>query len=649
MRNRQQFRWNDNLTGAALNIAQSNHTPIRVLAGPGTGKTFALMRRVARLLQTGTPPESILVCTFTRTSARDLQSEISRLGLSGVGNIESGTIHSFCFKMLAQEDVFSITQRVTRPLLNFEERFLVEDLNGDGFGGVREKEKRIKAFNAAWARLQSDNPGWPPDNIDRNFQSELRSWLEFHRAILIGELVPLAFHYIRDNPTTPFRNSFGHVLVDEYQDLNRAEQILLDLLSESGSLIVIGDEDQSIYSFKHAHPEGISTFNQNHINTHDENLMECRRCPRNVVNMANSFIQYNVSRTPRNLRPFPNNPEGEVLILQWRNMEEEAQGIASLIEQRIRNGQVEPGRILVLAPRRQFGYAVRDALNNIEINALSFFHEEAFDGNPKLIENSNAQQAFTLLNLLADNDDRVSLRCWCGFGSNSLLSGAWRRLREYCSSNHLTPRSCLEQLTNREISIPNTNRLVERYIELQNRLHELEELIGFELIDALFPEGDDWSHPFRLIAEGMEENEISAQNLKNNIRIGVTQPELPTDVNYVRIMSLHKSKGLTADMVVVLGCIDGLIPQQYDQNTSDLTEEQHDQEQRRLFYVAITRTRNILVLSSVRQLPRDLAHRMRAIVPWGNQPHARTIASSFLNELGPARPTTVLGSTVIDS
>lgn len=647
MRNNRSIRWNENLEGPALNIAQSDITPIRVIAGPGTGKTFALMRRVARLLQTGTPSDRILVCTFTRTSARDLQSEVSRLGLSGTENIESGTIHSFCFRMLAQDDVFSITRRVARPLLDYEERFLIEDLNGDGFGGIRERERRIKAFNAAWARLQSDNPGWPPDNIDRNFQSALLSWLRFHRSILIGELIPLTFHYLRDNPTSPFRNSFDHVLVDEYQDLNRAEQILLDLLSESGSLIVIGDEDQSIYSFKHAHPEGISNFNQYHSQTYDENLIECRRCPRLVVEMANALIQYNVSRTPRTLLPFPNNPEGEVQILQWRNMDEEARGIATVIQQRIQNRQIEPGRILVLAPRRQFGYAVRDALNNIGINAHSFFHEEALDGNPKLEDNSNAQQAYTLLSLLANPDDRVSLHCWCGFGSSTLHSGAWRRLREYCSGNNLTPRRCLELLVNREVSIPYTNQLVEKFNELQNRLLELEELTGFDLIDALFPEGENWADPFRLIIEGMDENDISPQTLKNNIRIGVTQPELPTDVDYVRIMSLHKSKGLTADMVVVLGCIDGLIPQQYDPNKTDLTEDQYDQEQRRLFYVAITRTRNILILSSVRQLPRDLAHRMRAIVPWSNQPYARTIASNYINELGPSRPSTVLGSTVI--
>lgn len=104
-------------------------------------------------------------------------------------------------------------------------------------------------------------------------------WLQFHEAILIGELVPETLRYLRENPASPHRRAFDHVLVDEYQDLNRAEQVLLDLLAEAGHLIVIGDEDQSIYSFKYADPQGIATFDETHPGTHDEQLDDSRRWP----------------------------------------------------------------------------------------------------------------------------------------------------------------------------------------------------------------------------------------------------------------------------------------------------------------------------------------------------------------------------------
>jgi len=111
-------------------------------------------------------------------------------------------------------------------------------------------------------------------------------------------------------------------------------------------------------------------------------------------------------------------------------------------------------------------------------------------------------------------------------------------------------------------------------------------------------------------------------------------------------MSLHKSKGLTAELVIVVGCIEGLIP--FVKSNLPLAEQARMlEEQRRLFYVAITRTRNILVLSSVTELPRNLAYRMGAEVRGGNRTHAKTIASRFLSELGPARPEAVPGTLVV--
>ncbi|GAB4145912.1 MAG: DNA helicase PcrA [Planctomycetota bacterium] len=639
------FRWDDGLVGPARRIAELNHTPMRVLAGPGTGKTFALMRRVARLLQDGAAPNRMLVCTFTRTAARDLEVELARLGVEGVDEVRAGTLHAFCFGLLGRAEVLEATGRVPRPLLHFEERFLLEDLNGDGFGGIRERDRRLQAFNAAWARLQSETPGWPHDPVDQAFHRELVGWLRFHQAMLVGELVPETLRYLRDNPASPHRRAFDHVLVDEYQDLNRAEQVLLDLLAEEGHLIVIGDEDQSIYSFKFAHPEGIATFDGSHPGTHDEGLDECRRCPRLVVELANTLIGNNPGRTPRVLTPLPENPEGEVLVLQWRSIEEEAEGVAEIIRRRIQSGDVETGRVLVLAPRRQLGYAVRDALNALGVLAHSFFQEEALEGNPKQLAESGAQQAFTLLTLLANPDDRVALRCWCGFGSNSLLSGAWARLRQHCETSDDSPRAALERLASGDLTIPHTRPLVERFRELQRRLGELAPLRGQALVDSLFPGDRDWTSFIRSLASTIEGDEFDALELRETLRIGITQPELPTDVDYVRVMSLHKSKGLTADLVVVIGCIEGLVPTLTDGTPAEQAASL--EEQRRLFYVAITRTRRVLILSSVTELRRDLAFRMGAQVRGRNRVNAATIASRFLAELGPSRPAAVLGTSIV--
>lgn len=632
--------WDENLTGTARNIAACKKSPLRVLAGPGTGKTFVLMRRVARLLENNAKPKRILVCTFTRTAATDLKNSILELGVEGAEKVNAQTLHSFCFGLLAKADVPAVMGRVPRPLLDFEVRFLLEDLKEAGMGSVRDCKRQIEAFNASWARLQSQEPGWPKDLIDRERHNILIAWLKFHQAMLIGELIPMALHFLRENPASEFRGSFDHVLVDEYQDLNKAEQVLLDVLAEAGTLTVVGDEDQSIYSFRYAHPEGIVQFETTHPGTHDESLEICRRCPSNIVEMANCLIANNTARTPRELIPVNADSKAEAHVVQWRTMDEEVDGITEFIHNRVSSGEVRPGQVLILTQRRKIGYAIRAALSKLGTATHSFFQEQELDGAPKKLSDCKAQCSFTLLTLLANPEDRVALRCWCGFGNSSLGSKAWVRLRSYCETSGDSPRVALEKLLDGQIKIPYTSVIVERYKELKTLLESLQGLLGNDLIDALFPADEAWTDAFRTIASFaalMEEGDFNGPKLLKVLRERVTQPETPTDVDYVRIMSLHKSKGLISEMVVVVGCVEGLIPQIDDEAPLEQQARQYE-EQRRLFYVALTRASKTLVISSVTQIDKKLALTM-GVKPKSYAGNAvRTITSPFIRELGPACP-----------
>lgn len=382
--------WDDGLTGAALSIAETNESPLRVLAGPGTGKSYAMKRRVARLLESGQEPRRILAVTFTRNAAASLVEDLHALGIENCEQVRAGTLHAFCFSLLSRQDVFDYLDRVPRPLvtfstsgvLQFEGGTMLDDLIGAGaFGPKRDCTKRIRAFEASWARMQSEIPGWPLDPIDRLFQTALIGWLRFHRAVLIGELVPEALRFLRNNPATDARSAFDHVIVDEYQDLNKAEQSLIDLLASDGALAIVGDVDQSIYRFRHANPEGIDTFQTQHPGTHDETLDECRRCPTRVVSIADHLIRHNHPRTfnPR-LKPKLGNLDGDVHIVQWSGVEEEARGIANFVQTLIADRGYSPGDILILSPRRLLGYGIRDRIRESQIAVHSFYHEEALEG-----------------------------------------------------------------------------------------------------------------------------------------------------------------------------------------------------------------------------------------------------------------------------
>jgi DNA helicase-2/ATP-dependent DNA helicase PcrA len=635
--------WNTGLTGPALNVAQINTPILRVMAGPGTGKTFVMKRRVMRLLEEGADPRRILAVTFTRNAAANLVKELTDLGVPGCENIQARTLHSFCFALLAKRGVFEFLDRHARPLvsfgshgvLQFEAQPMLQDVKGLGpFGTGRDCTKRVRAFEAAWARLQSDVPGWPQNRVDHQFHDALLDWLRFHEAMLIGELVPEALRYLRNNPACSELQGFDHVIVDEYQDLNRAEQELLDHLAENAANAIVGDEDQSIYGFRYAHPQGIVQFAAAHAGTHDENLVECRRCGTLIVDIADHLIRNNHVEAPiPRIQPFAGKPRGEVDVLQWSSLREETEGLACYVEHLLNERGYGPQDILILCPRRRMGYGIRDALLTKNVATHSFYHEEA-------LEEEEAQLAFTLLSLLADRSDRVSFRFWLGYGSPSWREGEYRTVRQHCEQAGLSPWNALEEIDYGNLQLNRVNNVLVRFRELKIQLAQLHPLLGPRLIDALFPDNQPWAKPLREGALLKGADDTTAAKLLDSLRYLVTQPEMPEEGNYVRVMSLHKSKGLSSKVVIVTGCIEGLIPTLNREET--LAEQRANlQEQRRLFYVAITRAEEVLVLSSVTRLPREFAHKIGAIVTG----YGGTIATRFLAELGPSAPPPSTGAT----
>jgi superfamily I DNA/RNA helicase len=614
------------------------------MAGPGTGKSFAMTRRVARLLEGGANARRMLAVTFTRTAAAGLVNDLLNLGVPNSENVRAGTLHAFCFWLLSSQAVFEYLGRKARPLatfttygvMRFEGSCLIKDVGlNNAFGPARDCTKRARAFEAAWARLQSDEPGWPEDPVDKQFQAALLSWLKFHNAMLIGELVPESLRFLRNNPNSSMRNAFDHVIVDEYQDLNRAEQDLIQLLAGTGSIAIVGDVDQSIYSFRHANPEGISDYKTRFPATHDEVLNECRRCPLRVVAIAAHLIAHNHPAGPNRLTPLPTNQQGTINIVQWDNVDAEAQGIADYVRAVTQRG-INPKDILVLTPRRLLGYNIRDRIRAHGIDVHSFYHEEALEG-------ESAQRSYTLLALLVNIDDRVSLRWWLGYGSKSARKNAYQRLRQHCEESGSSPREALDQLVSQELDIPYTTDLVNRYRKLTESLAHLRTLTLPALVDELLPAGDDDCSVLREAALLELPSLENAATLFEFIKSHATQPEIPRDVDYVRVMSLHKSKGLTSKVVIVTGCSHGMIPFLDDDET--LAEQAATlREQRRLFYVAITRCTEALTISSVSNMDRQLAHKVGARLTGGNAQAGRAIASQFLDELGPTAPAAIRGS-----
>jgi superfamily I DNA/RNA helicase len=284
------------------------------------------------------------------------------------------------------------------------------------------------------------------------------------------------------------------------------------------------------------------------------------------------------------------------------------------------------------------GYEIRQELLDAAIPTHSFYHEEA-------LESDEAQQAFAFLTLIASPRDRVSLRFLLGCRSGSWLGNQYKLVRDHCEEYGAHPWDALEQLEAGTLDLGRTSEIVARFESVKERLPEFEDVTIEELIDGLFPEGQEWSQVIREMALLGVDDIDTSDELLDHVRTKITQPEMPEAGEFVRIMSLHKSKGLTAKAVIVCACIEGLIPFR-NEGATPAEQRLILREQRRLFYVAITRCTRFLAVSSTLKIESKMAYKIGAKTT-GRGRTVKTIASQFLRELGPSAPPAILGDDLL--
>lgn len=655
--------WDDDLEAGtpAYDLAAIDAATIRAVAGPGSGKSFGIKRRVARLLESGVAPSDILAITFTRNAAKDLKNEIESLGIPGADEVHSGTIHSLALRILMQADVLERTGRTPRMVIDHEIAPALRDIADEKYGDIRAKRKLLSEYLAAWASLQTDVPGYAKAPLQGEFESELIRWLRGHRGMLVGEVIPVAIQYLRNNPAAEIIGRYKVILVDEYQDLNKSEQEFIRLIRGNGDAVIVGDDDQSIYGFKFAHPEGIREVEALHGKFADVPFEECRRCPQQVTRMASELIHRNPNRTLGELKPRSENPGGDVQVIQWPTYDDEIAGLASLVQGEIASGKLTPEDILILAPRRRVGYRLRDAILAKGVPVKSYFRESA-------IEKDTVRRAYSLFYLLARPDDGVSLRYLLGYGSADFRRAQYERLQDISRNQRISVFQVLNDVLEGKISATHLTTIVAEYRQILQDLSSLRKQIADTLADALqnqfvATEDDEFEfyeldQLYRKAVEVVGEPELAKDpgqfsswysRVFDKLEESVVMPELPDVVDHVRIMSLHSSKGLSSRMVIVCSMIDDLIPY-LPETLSDEEKESLIEEQRRLVYVALTRCKadpphydgKLIVSSFVKIYGLDAARMGISCNPkW----YLKVMASRFLGEFGDKGPTPTKGSS----
>jgi ATP-dependent DNA helicase UvrD/PcrA len=352
---------------AILNYQPDRHA--RVLAGPGTGKSATLVALIDSLLD-GEPTPRIRLLTFTRAATGELAKKVS--GHPAAAAERPSTIHSFSISVLLRNPGAGDYPRPLRLADDWEYKSLIRPTLATRAGvGVKKLDRLVREMAAAWESLE---PEEDPDIDPQTRARFLGAWDEHRRVYgytLLAELPYQLRQALIDHPDLDGIN-YDLLVVDEYQDLNACDLDVLHLIAGRGcSLIGAGDDDQSIYSFRRAAPEGIRRFPEDYAGADDFTLSISQRCGSEIIEWATFVIEGDPDRPRRTrLEPLMDGPPGEVALLAFDGQRAEARGIAALIQKLIDDEEIPAPEILVLLRtdyNGQFSKLITQALEELGI------------------------------------------------------------------------------------------------------------------------------------------------------------------------------------------------------------------------------------------------------------------------------------------
>lgn len=576
-------------------LAILDHDPghhARVLAGPGTGKSTTMVALLDRLLKAD---ESLRVrmLTFTRAATTELAEKVA--GLSADAERPS-TIHSFSISVLLRNPGTGGFPEPLRLADTWEVHNVVRPTLAKRVGvRVRLLDKLIQEMAANWESLTAEEDETIDEADRRRFGG---AWKEHRRVLgytLLQEL-PYALRRALHDHDDLDGIDFDLLVVDEYQDLNSCDLEVIKLLSDKGGCAVIGtgDDDQSIYSWRKAAPEGIRRFLKDYDEAEDYTLSVTLRCGSQIIEWANHVIQGDPDRPSGRavLDPAPACPEGEVALLSFDGEGEEARGIAALVESLVEDG-IEAKDILVLTRTDNngtFSKPIRAELEKRGIPCSDTSYVRL------ILDDRDNRKLLEVLRLVVNPNDAIS---WASI--LCLADGVGPSFFDYIYDRAKTKgRSFAEELLDAHTKdfpgAPASARKVR--MVMRDTLASLDEI---ELPDD--DEQHDWgawiielcnnddtlpkpTPDFHDLLVRLDETIDSSESLGRYL--GQIEP-LGKDMaqaqsNGVRIMTMSGSKGLTVRATIIAGVEDELVPRP----DCDLSEE------RRILYVAMTRAREYL-------------------------------------------------------
>ena len=614
--------------GAAHDAAAT----VRLVAGPGTGKSATVEERVRWLLATGVSPEAIFVVSFTRASSAELRERVrahcQAHGEPGGDTVSVSTLHSLALRVLRRAGLLVAYPAGPMVLDDWELRhvFDAEYSTDAGITPSRGAEIR-REHEAFWSTGQWTPANWiPPDPAispqeRSHFNGFHRPRTQTYACVLPGEIVRAAVDQITAGALDARALlELTHVVVDEFQDLNPADLEFIEHLTREGAVtFVAGDDDQSIYSFRFADPSGIQRFVASHPGTGDHELRRCFRCTSEVLAPAVSLIGQNglPGRLPKHLVSLYTTAAppiaGEFDLWRFDTHRSEARALAQSCRSLIDAG-VDPEQILILlSDRNALALEVTSALDQAGVP-----HEAArFDA---FKDGDEGRAILATLRTICDPDDYVALRVMLGLLSGVGLTTCNRIANHVVNSNlnfrnlffqplpggvfSARETTALERIRAFTLSLAGWDKadtLQMRAVDLRRHLDELygpDVARDWDGLTSSLPTDATLDEVLQ-IAWAESDQQAAETRLAVYARLAIEPPDDAGPLPAVRLMTMHRAKGLSAQVVFIPGLEEEVFPGERRRPYPGLILEAA-----RLLYVSITRARACCVVSYARRRTR---------------------------------------------
>ncbi|MGB5221312.1 MAG: UvrD-helicase domain-containing protein [Polyangiales bacterium] len=595
--------------------------PLLVLAGAGSGKTRVITARIARLLRAGVHPGAILAVTFTNKAANEMRERIgATVGKDAASRIWLSTFHSFGVRFVREE----------AKALGLGSRFTIFD-QGDSLGVVREllrtestADRRLDAQAilsriSLWknAMLSPEEVRAKDDEYDQaaaSIYGDYESTLTSMHAVDFDDLVtkPVALLRARPGIRHKWRTRFEHILVDEFQDTNVAQLDLVRLLSnERGNVCVVGDDDQSIYGWRGACVDNILDFERHFPGAVVTKLEQNYRSRASILNVANAAIGQSTKRPYAKALKAVRDAGSPVRLCALQEPQEEAKFVAAEIGNIQKDG-VDPREIAVLYRSNTQAKLLEEELRVAGIPYRVF-------GGTKFFDRKEIKDGIAYLRVALNPRDDLSLRRIVNTPARGLGAQSLRYVFDYATEHRMSLSRALRNAEKIQSLSPraqtSAGRLADaietaskgfragRYAETAATfLHS----VGMIQDDAdQSPDAKRRRANVQFLVRSVERLESRAgadrealQHLLHQIALDSNDDDAPDPGRQVTLSSLHSAKGLEFSVVFLIGCVEGVLPHARttdpritDASVADLEEE------RRLFYVGVTRARDVLYLT----------------------------------------------------